>query len=85
MARTPPPSATVPAEDTAIFGYPVMRKKLGGISQSMAELLVKFGPDHGGIDSITVGVPGSKRPRRMFTDEHIAEYIERRTAKRVGS
>lgn len=79
MTDKRPPSAVVPHGDGALlYDYRATRRMLGGIAQSTLEQLVALGPNRGGIASVTVGMPGSRKPRRMFRPEDIAAFVESR-------
>lgn len=77
MTPTRPPKGVIP-DDALLVDYKTARRMLGGLAQSTMENLVALGPDNGGIASVTVGVPGSRKPRRMFRPADLEAYIERR-------
>ena len=72
------PQGLVIPDDALLVDYKAARKMLGGIAQSTIEHLVALGPDNGGIASVTIGTPGSRKPRRMFRPEDLVAYVERR-------
>lgn len=58
-----------------LLTYRELRTRLR-ISQSTAETLVRKGL----IRSVQVGTEGSKKPRRLFPESAVAEYIAQHTS-----
>lgn len=58
------------------FDFAEMCRRVG-CGHTLGQEIVTLGPDNGGIESIAIGRPGSKRPRRWFTDEHVRDYLRR--------
>jgi hypothetical protein len=61
--------------DTRLYDYREARKLLR-IAQSTLEAFVRRGE----IASVTVGRPGSRKPRRLFRHQDLVAFIESRRA-----
>lgn len=64
------------AVDEQLLTYRDLRRKLR-CSQSTAEMLVRTGQ----LRSVSIGAPGSRKPRRMFEPAEVARFIAERAGQ----